>query len=245
MLLVGLNVDQARDEIGEHAGQLDLLYGDRQLGGRLRNQLERFDGAFLHLDHPRFDFWRDRFRLVRELDARDRERITVQEFHDAETLLPLADDMVRAVGRRQIAHDRRGGSDVVQFRGRRIVGRGIALEDNPDPALAPHRFLNRGDRCFAADVDRHHEPRKQHEVTRGQDDQRVIGNRRKAPLGVRARLFGDRLGGRRVRLFHLDRQVSSPSQILRNVRRRHPCSSTRSSISKRPGGKLMRRSKRP
>jgi hypothetical protein len=67
---------------------------------------------------------------------------------------------MRAVGRGQIANDRGRATDVVQLLRRRILGRRIALQNNADAALASYRFLDRGNRGLAADVDRHHESRK-------------------------------------------------------------------------------------
>ena len=245
MLFFRLDIHEPGDEVGEHARQLDVLHSDCELGGRLWNQLQRFDRALLHLDHSRFDFGRDRIGFMRELDARDMKRIAAKKLGDAEALLTLTDEMMRAVGRRQITNDRCGGSDFVQLGGRRILRCRIALQDDADPPLAAHRFLDRGHRRFAADVDRHHQAGEQHEIARRKNDQRIVGNRRKCGLGASPRFLGRRARRGGCCLIHLHVQNLSSDQSLRSRRRKQPCSSTRSSISKRPCGRLMRRSKRP
>ena len=110
--------------------------------------------------------------------------------------------MMRAVGRRQVTDDGGSRPDFMQVSGRWVFGRSILLQDDADPPLASHGFLDGGDRCFSADVDWHHQPGKQHQVARRQDDQRVLGDRRKYALLFTPRFVGRRVGGGRC-LFHL------------------------------------------
>ena len=85
-------------------------------------------------------------------DARDEERPAVQEFDDLEALLALADEMMRAVRRGDVAHDIGDRADAVQVDRRRVGDLGVALHQDADLALLAHRLLRRGDRARPADA---------------------------------------------------------------------------------------------
>ncbi len=54
----------------------------------------------------------------------------------------------------------------------------IFLQQQSDPALRAHRFLGRREGALAADGDRQHDPRKQHDVAHGEHDEHVLGRGR-------------------------------------------------------------------
>ena len=63
-----------------------------------------------------------------------------------EALLALADEMVRAVGRRDVAHDVGDRADAVQVVGLGLARPRVALHEDADLALLAHRLLRGGDR---------------------------------------------------------------------------------------------------
>ena len=62
--------------------------------------------------------------------------------------------MVRAVGRRHVPHDVGDRADPVQIVRTGLGNLGIALHQNANLALLPHRLLDRGDRLRPANGDR-------------------------------------------------------------------------------------------
>ncbi len=86
----------------------------RQFGRCLRQQFQDFSGARLELQHARLDVGTGGIDFLENRHGRHGKG-TVQEFEHPKTLLPLANDMVRAVLRRHIAHDAGGGADLIQL----------------------------------------------------------------------------------------------------------------------------------
>jgi hypothetical protein len=85
----------------------------------------------------------------------------------------LHDDVVSAVRRGQIARDIRDGSHAVHVGGGRLQSLAIALHENSDLAFLAHRLLDRSDRHRPPDGDREKDPRKQHSLPHGQDEERI------------------------------------------------------------------------
>ena len=100
----------------------------------------------------RLDLGRARLRLGNAQHARDEERPAVEESSDLEALLALADEVVRAVRRGDVAHDVGDRADAVQVDRRRIGDLGVALHQDADLALLAHRLLGGGDRARPADA---------------------------------------------------------------------------------------------
>ena len=105
LLLFRLHVHIGDGEIGERRRRFDRLDGGEQIGRRLRQQLDRFERLRLQIDEARLDFGRARVRLGDLQHARDQERPAAEIFDDLEALLALADQMMRAVRRGDVAHD--------------------------------------------------------------------------------------------------------------------------------------------
>ena len=174
-----------RDHVGERRRRLDALDRGEQLGRRLRQQLHRLDRLSLEMDEARLDVVRHRGRLGDAQHARDEERPAVEELDDLEALLALADEMVGAVGRRDVAHDVGDRAHPVHVDRQGIGGLGVALHQDADRALLAHRLLRRRNRARAADRDRQHHAGKQHGVAHGNDDQRVRRQRRQMHRAAR------------------------------------------------------------
>jgi hypothetical protein len=62
--------------------------------------------------------------------------------------------------------------------GRRLLDRGIVLQQDADRALQAHGFLRGGARALAPDLQRHHEAGEQHHVAHRQDDDASSGSGR-------------------------------------------------------------------
>ncbi|MHC2735379.1 hypothetical protein ACVMFA_001140 [Bradyrhizobium liaoningense] len=88
----------------------------------------------------------------------------------------LADDVVGAVGRGDVAHDVGDGGDPVEVVRPGLLGLGAALQDDADRALLAQRLLRGGDGLRPADRDRRDGAGKQHHLAHGDDDQRVLGD---------------------------------------------------------------------
>ena len=110
------------------------------------------------------------------------------------------------------------------------IGRNAALMlGDADLALAARGFLRAGDRFLASERERRDEPRKEHHVAHGQDDERVRGQR-----GRLGRLDGRGFSGHGI--FHAWRRKASTRQ---------PSTNSRATSSYLPGGRSIVRSKRP
>ena len=182
LFLRHLQVHEARDDIGKRRGRLDGADRIAELGRRLGQQLQGFDGTLAQRERARLDVLVDRRRLLVRLDARHQERLAAHIVEHRETLLALRDQVMGAVGRGHEAHD---GSD--RAHAVKLLGVGILtlrrLQQDAHLALRAHRFLRGGERALAEDRDRQYHAGKQHRIGRGQDDEHVLG-------------YGGRRGGR-------------------------------------------------
>ena len=177
-----------------------------------------------------------------------RERLVVQELQHAKAPQALADDVVHALGRRDVAQHARTRADPVQVVGPWVVDIGLALKQHADGLLQAHRLLHRGARAFAADRQRQHHAREQHGVAHRHDEQRI---RRQWPgrdQRLRGRVGCLSVGRVRLRRTHVGARVlvhGCASSIFRSLSVRHPWASSGEPISRRPRGNGMRRSKAP
>ncbi len=89
LLLVGADVHQAGDEVGEPRGSLDCLQRGDHLLRHLRQELENLERALLETVGAPLDVGIDVLGLVDHLDARGDERIAVEELEHAKALLAL------------------------------------------------------------------------------------------------------------------------------------------------------------
>ena len=92
---------------------------------------------------------------------------------DLEALLALADEMMRAVRRGDVAHDVGDRAHAVHVDRGGIGDVGRALHQNADLTLVAHRLLRGGDRLRPAERERQHQAGKQHGVAHRHDDERV------------------------------------------------------------------------
>ncbi len=195
LLFARTHVHVGDGEIGERPRRVGRFNGGHQLAWRLRQKAQGFQRLTAQVQEPRFDFRRTRFRFRHADDARHHEGPAAQEFDDLEALLALADHVIGAVRRRDVARDIRDRSHAVHVDRRRIVGLWVALHQDADFALLAHGLLGRRDRARATDRDRHDGPGKQHEVAHRDDDHGI--GRQRAQHG-RLRGVAGRAGGRRT-----------------------------------------------
>ena len=122
LLLGGLDVHEAGDHVGQRARRGEVLHRRHQLLRRLRQQLEHLGRPLLELQEARLDILAGRGAVGETLHARDQERIARQKLLHAEALLPLRDQVMATVLRRDVAQHLRHRTDLVE-----IVGPGFSL----------------------------------------------------------------------------------------------------------------------
>ena len=105
LLFLRLHVHIGDRQVGQRRRRLDRLHGGQQVRRHLGQQLDGLDGLRLEIDKARFDLRRAHARLGNLHDAGDQERPARQIFADLEALLALADQVIGAVGRGDVAHD--------------------------------------------------------------------------------------------------------------------------------------------
>ena len=114
----------------------------------LRKQLDRLDGLPLQIDEPRLDLGRAQIGLGDLHHARDKERPAGEIFGDLKPLLALADEMVRAVRRGDVARDVGDRAHAMHVDRRGVGDIGGTLHEDADLALVAHRLLRRRDRLL-------------------------------------------------------------------------------------------------
>ncbi len=164
LLLDGLEVQEACDQVHQRGNRLDAADRRGQLGGHLRQQLQRLHGQLAQPQTPRLDFRIQGGRLRMQLDARHPERLVLYELEHAEALLALTNEMVRAVRRGHVAHDARDRADAMQPFGLGIGLRRIALQQQSHPSVCLDCLLRARHRPLPADGNRQHQLWKQHRI---------------------------------------------------------------------------------
>jgi hypothetical protein len=177
LLFVRRDVHIGRHQVGERGRRLERLHRGEQLRRCLRQQLHGLRGLTLQVEKTRLDFSVPGIRFGNPQHARDEERPAGQEIGHLEPLVALADEMMAAVRRREIAHDIRDRAHAMHVDRRGIVGFRIALHQDADLPLIAQRLLRGGDRARTADRDRQHVTWKQDGVAHRNDDQCVRRHR--------------------------------------------------------------------
>ena len=173
LLLFRLHVHVGDGQIRERRWSLDRLHRCEQLRRRLRQQLDCFQRLRLQIDKTRLDLGRVRVGFGDLQHARNKERPAAEILNDLESLFALADQVMRAVGRGDVAHDIGERTHPMHVDRRRIGDLGVTLQQNANLALVAHRLLGRGNRLRAAERDRQHQAGKQHGIAHRHDDERV------------------------------------------------------------------------
>ena len=147
--------------------------------GACGKKLNGLDRLGLEMDEASLDLVRRRSRLRNPQRLGDEERPADEIVDDAEPLLSLADEMMRSVGRGDVANDIGDCSHPVQVDRNRVVGLDVPLHDDADRLLLSHRSLRSQDRAGAIEGDRQRHPRKQDHAAHGHDDERVRRQRQR------------------------------------------------------------------
>ena len=203
LLFLRLYVHDGDSQIGKCRWLIDRLDRSKQLTRDLGKQLDRFDRLRFEVDEARFDFGGENPRLRDAQHARHQERPAAQIFDDLKTLLALADQVMRTIGRRDVAHDVGDRTHAVHVDRARIGNFAVALQKDSDLTLFPHRLLRGTDRLRPAERNGQHLPRKQHRVAHRHDDQRVRWQNRQSRSGLRTRFC--------LNLFSHDSSPLSPA----------------------------------
>jgi len=162
----------------------------------LRQEAQDFDRALFQIERTALDIDIGLDGFVDQLHLRGQHRIAVEELQRTKALHALADHMVRAVGRGDVAQYRRGGAHPVQVVGSRLVGVAPALQKNAQRPLQPHGLLHRCPRTLAIDHQRYHHAGEQDDISHRDDDQRVVGQRTRYGLALALTLRRERVGPR-------------------------------------------------
>ena len=178
LLLVRRRVHVGRDHVRQHRPAIRPTGSPPAVRAAPAARAAGLDGLPLEENETRLDVGRRRLRLRDPQDARDEERPAGQEFDDLEPLLALADQMMRAVRRGDVAGDVGDRPHAVHVDRQRIGGLGVALHQDADRPLIPHRLLRGSKRARTADRDRQHDAGKQHDASHRHDDERVRRQRR-------------------------------------------------------------------
>src|SRR5262249_51897223 len=106
-------------------------------------------------------------------DPRDEEGPAVEELDDLKALLALADQMVSAVRRGDVARNVGDRAHAVHIEGAGFLGSRVTLHQDADRPLLADRLLRGRDRTRPTDRYRHDDAGKQYEVSHRHDDERV------------------------------------------------------------------------
>ena len=196
LLLGRLDVDQARNHVGERAGRLDVLKRGRELRRHGRQELDRLDGLLLEHGGASLDRGVRRRLVGDQVEARGQERQPVQIVDHAEALLALADQVMNAVRRLDVTDDGDRRADLVQIVGARLVDARVLLQHDPELVAVRDGFLNGAHRNLARERDLRDGAREHHDVAHGHDEEHVLGQR-----GRRRRRLGG-VRGDRIRVVH-------------------------------------------
>ena len=177
LLLGRLDVDEPADHVGERARRLDVLQRRRELGRHLRQQLDGLDGLLLQQRRARLDVGVGRHLIGDQVETRGEERQPVQVVERAKALLALADEVMNAVRRLQVAHDGHRRADAVQIVGPRRVDARVLLQHDAELVAVLHGFLRRAHRKVASQRHLGHGAGEHDDVAHGDDEQHVRGQR--------------------------------------------------------------------
>ena len=145
LLLRGLRIDDAGNEIGKRGCRIQLLDRGGHFPGDVRQQFDSFASPASNQAYTRFHLGRHDSYDADFLDPRHQERKIGKKLDHAKAPHALRHHVMRAVGRGDIAENLRGGSYPVQLLRLWILDRRIGLQDDAQHSLAANRFLGGGD----------------------------------------------------------------------------------------------------
>ena len=177
LFLLGLQVHVADDQVGQRRAGRRRLDGVHQLGRRLRQQFERLQRLLAQVQYARLGVDAGLRRGRQALHPRQQVRVAGDEVQHPEALLALAHQVVRAVLGGHEAQHAGHGADAVQVVRAGVVDAGVLLQQKTQRPVAARGFLRGFHRALAADRERHHHARKQHQVAHRQDQQHVVADR--------------------------------------------------------------------
>src|SRR5882762_4725629 len=129
-------------------------------------RIEELEAAGNEIE-ARFDLVAGGLEFFDAPDARHHERVALEILDHAEALLPLANDVMRAVGRSNVAHDVGDRADEGKLVRLGLLGFRVPLQEDADRALRLRRCLSGGDRGFAAERDRQDHAGEEHHLAHG------------------------------------------------------------------------------
>ena len=178
LLVLVLDHQVGAHGVGELVRLRDAGDGHQQLRGDLAAELDVLLELLVHRAAQRLGLAAgglgarlDRLRARREVRLRE---LDADEAHPPE---PLDEDLHGVVRELEHLQDLGAHADVVEVLRLRVVDRGAPLRGEEDLLVGGHGALDRGDRLLAADEERHHHVREDHDVPQRQQRQGRRGPR--------------------------------------------------------------------
>ena len=175
LFLVGLDVEEPRDQVREQGRRFDSAQHRIQFRRCLRQELDRFGRLLAEHGDQRLDLRALALDVAHDVITRGEKRQARHEVERAEALLALADQMMHAAPGLDVPHDGHERADLVQVVGTRLVHRRILLQQEPELAPVLRRFLRRTYRDVAAEADLRHRAGEDHDIAHRQYDDEVVG----------------------------------------------------------------------
>ena len=164
LLVGGLQIHEAHDDIGECGYRLDGTDRVRQFCGSLRQELDGLHRLLAQIVATRLDLAIQNARFLVRFDSRYIERAAADIVQHRKALFALAYQVVCAVGCRHEANDGCHRTHSIQIVGFRIFGVRVLLQQQPDAALGANRLLRGCNRTLTLNGDGQHDAWKQDEV---------------------------------------------------------------------------------
>ena len=222
--LLDLQAQVRGDEVGQHAGVVDVLGHHQDLDRHVLQRKDLLDllagGAHqrLHLEGPLLQRG-----LHEPVDPDAHGGLRLDELEDLPLQDALDEDLQPAVGQLQHPHDHRHRAGAVEVRFLRVLHRRILLGGEEDVPVPRQRLVDRGDRTFPAHEQRQGHVREYDDVAHRQQREH-LGDLRPAFLLLRLdfgrgilrlrSLHGRFRDLRQVRLLRLVAHVVVPPSVL-------------------------------
>ena len=147
----------------------------RKLRRHLRQELDGFDDLLLQMGRARASTAGSFVGTLRDqIEAGGEKRQAGKVVEGAKALLALANQVMHAVRRLEVAHDAHGRPDLVEILGSRLIDARIALQDDAELVPVLNGLLNRRHGDVAPERDLRYGAREHDEVPHGDYEQHVL-----------------------------------------------------------------------
>ena len=172
LLLLGLQAKRRGDEVGEHAGVVDVGRGQLQLVGQRGHELDHAPELVLHGAGQRLDLGRLDEHVGELREAADGVGILGDPLLEPDAGEPLDEDAERPVGDADHAVHERRGADVVEVLEASLLGLGILARDERQHPVAVDDVVDQLHGALLPDRERRHRLREDDGLLEREDRQR-------------------------------------------------------------------------